>query len=147
MPCTTSKAFHTLCKPDCPKTGCACCVNTTFSCGDVLRCNELLINEKKPNVSALVCDLLTQLRDSDVDCIDILFEFIDDDSPINYTNLPEKHCLVRITVNNLTTQTTAIVDIEDREYVIVENNFGFDPGEIQYLVDGVECFRCTEPVQ
>lgn len=59
MPCQTGRAGHTLLKKDC-QSGCACCVNTAYSCG-MLKCNEINDNSKDCNTFAdFICRLLIQ---------------------------------------------------------------------------------------
>ena len=62
MPCYTGRAGHTLLKKDC-QPGCACCVNTTYSCG-LLKCDEQIDNNKS-NAILAAQELIDNVDDSE----------------------------------------------------------------------------------
>jgi hypothetical protein len=133
MPCFSGRSEHVLLKKDCV-SGCACCYNHTYSCG-LLKCDEQKDNTSLPDVSALVCDLLNGLLNDGVNCEQLL-----DD--LNLESLPEKHCRVVITINNLSTLSSDTVVIENRE--LSTTILSVITGDVLvYLVNGVECLRCT----
>lgn len=139
MPCVTGQAKHTLLKKDC-QSGCACCVNSTYSCGS-LKCNETLINTKKPDVSGLVCQILKNLLEENPNICGNLFSNL----AASLESLPEKYCRVRIERRNITQSTSGIVETEDREIFAILPDPDPLPGDVlTYLVNGVECLTCTD---
>ena len=136
MPCVTGRAGHTLLKKDC-QSGCACCVNSTYSCG-LLKCDEPLINEKKPDVSGLVCELIKE--SAEVSC-ETGLSFLQD-----LTSLPEKHCRFRVERRNVTQSVSLIFEVEDRILTEDPNNDNSVSNDdvLTYFVNGVECLTCTD---
>ena len=56
MPCFSGRSEHKLLRKDC-EPGCACCVNTTYSCGKI-GCNDETI--QRNNVEKFVCEIIKQ---------------------------------------------------------------------------------------
>jgi hypothetical protein len=139
MPCVTGRAGHTLLKKDC-QSGCACCVNSTYSCG-ILKCDEPLINTKKPDISGLVCEILKNLLEENPGSCGNLISGL----AASLESLPEKYCRVRIERRNITQSTSGIAETEDREIITIVGDPDPSTNDVlTYFVNGVECLTCTD---
>lgn len=137
MPCVSGRSTHILLKKDC-QTGCACCVNTAFSVGKIC-CNEQQDNVNNANISGIVCRIIKEGIDNG-GCNNG-FDFLEQTDGL--LKLPQTHCKVRLERRNTSQSNTTIIDIENRNVTIVEVNNPTSGDEIIYLVDGIECTRCT----
>jgi hypothetical protein len=136
------KSIHTLLKKNSIKNCFYLEKSNAYSCAPY-KCDEPLVNEKKPDVSNLACRYITEFATDD--CISGLV-WLEDENFIN--TFPEKHCKVIIEqtfVNIPGGPETIVVDFEDRQISIISDPSipGFYVGPIIYRVNGVECFRCS----
>lgn len=103
MPCQTGRAGHILLKKDC-QTGCACCVNTTYSCGK-LGCNEEIENDfiTLNLLKHMICDIYNQVNSEtpiDAETTEDVARFICDNVD-RIANLPKKQYSFTVTVKQL----------------------------------------------
>jgi hypothetical protein len=144
MPCYTGRAGHTLLKKDCQE-GCACCVNTTYSCG-LLKCNEEVDNFNSPDASRTYGQFLLDVNDSE-GFLNVIFSIgaLVAGGP-GFSNLrdngilPSVHCPFTLSIRVVEedcTQTTIVV--ENGVVQSIDSNSGClsTSGQtIQILVDG-----------
>ena len=135
MPCVSGRSNHILLKKDC-KAGCACCVNTAYSCAPPCY-KDQLINTDKTDIRSLMCELI-QDAISAKGC-DIGFD-------IELGALPAKHCMIRIEQRNVTRSDSVIAEIEDAVITLIDPIISVGSGDvIEYYVDDVLCASCTVP--
>lgn len=139
MPCFTGRAGHTLLRKDCP-SGCACCVNSTYSCGS-LKCNETLINVKPNDIKQDLCDIiLPALENASLDTDNSFQEYVD---LICALDLPSSECPVNVSFRFGNGEPIQLVTIQRGQCfnsVASTDPIGFDNGgEYTLLLDNYIC--------
>ena len=143
MPCYTGRAGHTLLKKDC-QPGCACCVNTTYSCG-LLKCDEQIDNFNSPDAAGTYSQFLLDVNESE-GFLNVIFSIVAlvSGGP-GFSNLrdngilPSVHCPFTISVRIVEEDCTqTIIVIENGVVQSAESNSGCSSTSgqtIQILVD------------
>lgn len=137
------KSSHTLLKKNSAANCFYCEKSNAFSCVPY-KCDEPMINTKKPDVTALACRYITEFATENCQSG---FEWLVEEEIVN--TFPEKHCKIRLERNFIddfgNIQTNPVVDFEDRVFTIIipVDTPAVFAGDIVYSIDGVECFRCT----
>lgn len=146
MPCFTGRAGHTLLRKDCP-SGCACCVNTAYSCGQ-LKCNETLTNSKKVELcdTELLFNIMCSEPTSDGQSLDLdaLRLLINLAVGFAFLNGLDPSCNVPISIINRTnSQVTLIGTVANSMFEENANLANLDDNDVEYslIVDGMQCER------